>query len=73
MTNAEMRARNTLKAMATTDLIDTFIKTGESKDSNIYIVRGWLMDELEERDPEAFDRWLESDFNNDEDITKFYN
>ena len=25
------------------------------------IVRGWLMDELEARDPEGFDRWLDSD------------
>lgn len=73
MTSAEMRARNTLKAMTTTNLIDTFIKTGESNDENIYIVRGWLMDELEARNPEAFDKWLESDFNNDEDITRFYN
>lgn len=73
MTSAEMRARNTLKTMTTANLIDTFIKTGESKDANIYIVRGWLMDELEARNPEAFDEWLESDFNNDEDITRFYN
>lgn len=25
------------------------------------IVRGWLMDELEARDPEGFDKWMESD------------
>ena len=68
-----MRARNTLKAMTTANLIDTFIETGKSNDVNIYIVRGWLMDELEARNPEAFDRWLDSDLNNDEDILKFYN
>lgn len=27
----------------------------------VYIVRGWLLDELEKRDPEAFDRWMGSD------------
>ena len=25
------------------------------------IVRGWLMDELEARDPEGFDRWMDSE------------
>ena len=26
------------------------------------ITRGWLMDELERRDPEAFARWLDNDY-----------
>lgn len=28
--------------------------------SELPIVRGWLMDELEVRDPDGFDRWMDS-------------
>jgi hypothetical protein len=42
-------------------------------DSNLYTVRGWLMDELERRDPEAFDRWLSVDgFPTDESLYDYY-
>lgn len=34
-------------------------------------VRGWLMDELENRDPEAFDAWIENITANDDPKTYF--
>lgn len=30
--------------------------------AELAITRGWLMDELERRDPEAFARWLDNDY-----------
>lgn len=30
-------------------------------DENIPTVRGWIMDEIEKRNPAAFDAWLEGD------------
>ena len=32
-------------------------------------VRGWLLDELEKRNKEAFDKWIDDDL---EDIEKFF-
>lgn len=60
MTNAEKRARNMIKGMGTRNLILQFEMTEKMNDENIPTVRGWLMDELEKRDPEAFDKWIDS-------------
>lgn len=34
-------------------------------------VRGWLMDELERRDPDGFNAWLEQDTPEDSDLWQF--
>ena len=36
------------------------------------IVRGWIMDELEKRNPEAFDKWLDLDYPDNESLKKLY-
>jgi len=41
------------------DFAATEVQAGASRE--IAMVRGWLMDELEKRDPEAFDAWMFSD------------
>ena len=51
----------TIKRMTTNEIIATFILTDTNNDPNIPTVRGWLMDELEARNPEAFAAWLDSD------------
>ena len=63
-----------IKTMTTKQLLETFIMTGNVQDENIYTVRGWLMDELEARNPEAFDAWLESDdcLEGDEALLKYF-
>ena len=33
--------------------------TETRNDKDVYTVRGWLMDELEKRNPEAYERWLD--------------
>jgi hypothetical protein len=41
-------------------------------DPEMYTVRGWLLDELERRDPEAMDAFLESDDFEDEALYKYF-
>lgn len=73
-TTAEARAKAMIKAKTTRQLIDTFVLTHNNNDPNIYTVRGWLMDELESRNPEAFEAWLLSDDSfHDETLYEYYN
>ena len=69
MTNAEMKARKKIKALKTKDIIIQFELTERMNNAHIPTVRGWLMDELEKRDPKAFDAWMDSD---DESPRRFY-
>lgn len=61
MTKAETKARAIIAAQSTARLIEQFELTELVNGSNVYTVRGWLMDELQKRDPFAFDNWMESD------------
>ena len=66
-----------IERMTTRQPIGTFIMTGIQidaghPDTNIYTVRGWLMAELERRNPEAFDAWLDSETCDDEDLQKYF-
>lgn len=65
------KATAIIKNMSTTKLIEVFIETGSNNDSHIPTVRGWIMDELEARNPEAFDAWLE-DYAEDADLHKYF-
>lgn len=61
MTKAEIKARAIIAAQSTARLIEQFELTELVNDSSIYTVRGWLMDELETRNPAAFDNWIDSE------------
>jgi len=62
MTNAEKIARARIATLTTADLVKQFELTDKMEISTeVAIVRGWLMDELEKRNPEAFDAWIDSD------------
>ena len=61
-----------LSKRSTDHLITLFILTGMVEDPDIPTVRGWIMDELENRDPEAFNAWLEQEAPEDEDLKKFF-
>lgn len=69
MTSAEMKARKLIAARNIENLIADFEATETNKDPHIYIARGWIMDELQKRDAEAFDAWIESE---EESPRKFY-
>jgi hypothetical protein len=76
-TNITTKAAARLQSMTTSQLIDTFILTGHQidaghHDSNLYTVRGWLMDELERRNPEAMDAWYDSDDYEDETLRQYF-
>lgn len=50
-----------LKHYSTERLLDLWEMTTTNSDHNIPAVRGWLMDEIERRFPEAFEKWLDGD------------
>lgn len=60
MENTEARARKMIAGQKLEDLIEQFEMTETIDSEGIYIVRGWLMDELEKRNPEAFDKWIDA-------------
>lgn len=53
------------------ELLDEWELTSNINDPEIPTVRGWLMDELESRNPEAFNAWIDQDEPYDEDLRKF--
>lgn len=60
MNKSEEKARNMIAALTTEKIVEQFELTDEIEDENISIVRGWLMDELEKRNPEAFEKWIDA-------------
>lgn len=72
MTRAEIadkKARAIIASRTTEQLVNDFEATETSNDPNVYIVRGWLMDELEMRSPEAFEAWIDG---SDDSPRKYY-
>jgi len=64
MTNtstATAKIANLFAQLSTEKLIESWELTDTNKDPNISTVRGWLMDEMERRNPEAFQNWMEAD------------
>ncbi len=70
MTKAEEKARFLIACRTMKQLIEDFEMTETNNDQYIYIVRGWIMDELEKRDPEAFDKWIDSNEENPKEFFK---
>ena len=60
MTAQEIKARKIIAGLSTKALVEQFEMTETVNDEYVSIVRGWLMDELEDRNPEAFDKWIEA-------------
>lgn len=61
MTRAEERARKTIGMMSTEKILEIWEETERNNDPHIPTVRGWIMDEIEKRNPEGFDKWLDCD------------
>lgn len=63
-----------VKNLPLRQLLEVFIESGrgDTYSKEVYMVRGWIMAELEARDPEAFDAWLDSELNEDADVLKFF-
>ena len=61
-TAAERMARKMIESRTTESLCEMFEATNGPIGENIMeeaMVRGWIMDELQKRDAEAFDRWMD--------------
>lgn len=69
--NAEKNARAMLSRLSIEQLIKEFDMTEDIPISlELSMVRGWIMDELEKRNPEAFDKWLDLDYPDNESLKK---
>lgn len=71
MNNPEMMARETLKNSSLEKLLDLWELTDTLKGPQVPTVRGWLMDEIERRNPDGFDAWLDQDAPEDQDLRRY--
>ena len=65
------KAMELLRTRTLEELVADFEATTNNNDKNIYTVRGWLMDAIQERNPEGFDKFLDCD-NCEDDQLKLY-
>lgn len=71
--NAEKNARAMLSRLSTEQLIKEFDMTEDVPISlELSMVCGWIMDELEKRNPEAFGKWLDLDYPDNESLRNLY-
>lgn len=71
--NAEKNARAMLSRLSAEQLIKEFDMTEDVPISlELSMVRGWIMDELEKRNPEAFGKWLDLDYPDNESLRNLY-
>ena len=61
MTNTEKKARALIATLSLKLLVIQFELTEEQNSEASFMVRGWVMDELERRNSKAFNAWLDSD------------
>lgn len=54
-------AQKKIEALTTEQICEAFEKTNSMEGEHIPTLRGWLMDALEARNPEAFDTWMDSE------------
>lgn len=71
--NAEKKARAMLSRLSLEQLIKEFDMTEDMPASfETSMVRGWIMNELEKRNPTAFDKWLDMDYQTNEVLRELY-
>ena len=72
MTKAEARAKALVAGMSTAKILDVFEATTDKQTSvELAMTRGWLLDEIEKRFPEEFDRWLDSETCEDAELRTY--
>ena len=71
MNKPEMMALETLKNSSLAKLLDLWELTTALKGPQVPTVRGWLMDEIERRNPDGFDAWMDQDAAEDQDLRRF--
>lgn len=61
MSEFEKKARLMLEKAQLADLLDEWELTSGRRGCEVATVRGWILDELERRNPEAFNAWLDGE------------
>lgn len=61
MTKEERLAVKTIASLSTERLLEQWELTEAINDPQMPTVRVWLMDELEKRNPEGFEKWLDGE------------
>lgn len=69
--NTPSKVETILRMRSTEQLVEDFIATNTVKDQQIFTVRGWILDELERRNPVGFSAWLSLDCPLDEDLRDY--
>lgn len=64
------KAEKMIKGLTTKALLEYWTMTTTMNDPGIPTVRGWIMNEIEARFPETYDKWLESDDCSDEALVR---
>ena len=59
-----------LRNVSLEQLVALFELTEKMNDAHIPTVRGWLMDAIAEKNPDGFDRWLDSESCSDSELRK---
>lgn len=67
----ESIAKKNLEDRTLEQLVDMFEETAKIDEDGIYDVRGWLMDEIEKRNPKGFDEWLDLEEPEDKELRKY--
>jgi hypothetical protein len=52
-------------------LVEMFEMTETMEDPNVYTVRGWLVDAIQEKCPEGVSAWLENECPDDKDLRRY--
>lgn len=60
-----------LKTYSLEKLVELWDLTENMNGPEVPVVRGWLMDEIEKRNPDGFDAWLDQDFPEDKDLRRY--
>lgn len=67
------KAHEMLNKMSVVDLVAQWEAVSKMEvTTEIATVRGWLMDALEDKNPEAFDKYLDDENCADEDLRKYF-
>lgn len=60
-----------LRTMTLEKLVTLFEMTTDLNDENTPTVRGWLMEAIEQKNPEGFDKWLDSEACEDSELRNY--
>ena len=64
-------AKAVIRGLPTTELIEVWERTATLEGAEIPMVRGWIMDEVEDRYPKAFAAWIDTEYCRDEELKDY--